>query len=331
MLGISKRVQTHMENKNINIIAHIIRQCDTKAAFLTIKTEDHWQLFGGYSPETIDQTNPILIGSKSGTYNLDIDTSRHIFFKLQTKTEQGIIAEKHLPMKGGYNFRDLGGMESKNKKTIKWGKIFRSDDLQNLLPDDIIYLASIPINAIADLRTQGESKQAPDKLPPSVRRIYPLSITSGNLSPERITSYLGRDDMDTMMMDMNRSFVTEPDCLENFRILFHILQDKTNLPLLYHCSAGKDRAGMATALILFSLGIPEQTIIQDYMLSRKYLAGKYSMIIKKYPQTKPLFTVKPEYLKAGIDQIKKDHKTIDAFLTKTLNVDIHKMQHIYLE
>lgn len=320
-----------MKNRNINKIASIQRDKNTKTAVLKIKTEGPWQIFGGYTPDTIDYSSPIQSGTSTGKYTLDIDTNRHIFFGLRTNSEQGIIAEKHLPMAGGYNFRDLGGIENKNKQTIKWGKLFRSDDLQDLTPEDIFYLSSIPIHAIADLRTLGETKQSPDKLPPSVRRIYPLSITSGNLTPERISSYLGRDDMDKLMIEMNRSFITEPTCIDNFRILFHIMQDKTNLPLLYHCSAGKDRAGMATALILYSLGVPEETIIEDYMLSKKYLADKYAMIIEKYPQIEPLFSVKPEYLKAGIDQIIKSHKTIESFLTKTLKADIDHMQRIYLE
>lgn len=320
-----------MGRKNINKIAHILRNKETKTAVLMIKTRYPWQVFGGYTIDSIDYSVPLLKGDSSGIFNLDIDVGRHLFFEVQVKDRKGIIAEKHLPMTCGYNFRDLGGIEGYNRKTIRWGRIFRSDDLQDLSSEDVLYLGSIPISSIIDLRSQGEIKQSPDKLPTSVRRVFPLSITSGNLSPERIQASLGSDNMDSLMIEMNRLFVTEPVCIENFRIMFRILQDRSNLPLLYHCSAGKDRAGMATALILFSLGVSEKAVIQDYMLSKEYLADKYALIIEKYPKIEPLFSVKPEYIKAGIEQMKKKHKTVENYLINVLNVDIERMRRLYLE
>lgn len=290
-----------------------------------------WVLYGGYTIDSINYSNPILSGDSEGIYNLDIDETRHMFFDLHIKNMKGILAEKHLPMTCGYNFRDLGGIETTDGRTVKWGKLFRSDDLQNLTEEDVAYLGSIPLTSIIDLRAKGEIKQAPDKQPPSVRRAFSLNIAPGNLSPERIQLGISRDDVDELMMEMNCLFVTELTCLDNFREMFRILKDKSNLPLLYHCSAGKDRAGMATALILFSLGVSEKTIIHDYMLSKEYLADKYASIIEKYPKVEPLFTVKPEYLKAGIKQIKKEHGSIESFLVNILNVDIEKMRKLYLD
>lgn len=296
-----------------------------------LEASSPWALYAGYTVDSIDFTKPLLTGDSGGIYNLPIDESRHMFFELHAEGMKGILAEKHLPMTGGYNFRDLGGIESQDRRTVKWGKLFRSDDLQNLTIEDIAYLSSIPVVSIIDLRAKGEIKEAPDKRPFSLRKSYSLSITPGNLSPDRVQAGISRDDVDELMIEMNTLFVSDSLCLESFREMFRILKDRSNLPLLYHCSAGKDRAGMATALILFSLGVSEKVVIHDYMLSKEYLADKYASVIEKYPKIEPLFTVRPEYLRAGINQIKRDHGTIEAFLINVLNVDIEKMRRLYLD
>lgn len=320
-----------MGKGNVNNIARIVRNRENKSAVLMLKTMQPWVLYGGYTVDTIDFSIPILSGETGGIYNLNVDESRHMFFELHTRNIKGILAEKHLPMTKGYNFRDLGGIAAQDGRTVKWGKLFRSDDLQNLTEEDVAYLGSIPLISIIDLRAKGEIKQAPDKRPLSVRREYSLSIAPGNLSAERIQTGISRDDVDQLMIEMNCLFVTELTCLDNFREMFRLLKDKANLPLLYHCSAGKDRAGMATALILFSLGVSEKVVIHDYLLSKEYLADKYASIIEKYPKVEPLFTVKPQYLKSGINQIKKDHGSIEAFLVNVLNVDIERMRKLYLD
>jgi len=320
-----------MERRNINRIARIVRNRENKSAVLMLSLKARWELYAGYTIDTINYSNPILSGNSDGIFNLNIDETKHLFFDLHIKNSRGILAEKHLPMAGGYNFRDLGGIETMDGRTVKWGKLFRSDDLQNLTEDDVAYLSSIPITSIIDLRAKGEVKQAPDKQPSSVRRTYSLGIAPGNLSPERIQAGISRDDVDELMEEMNCLFITELTCLDNFREMFRLLKDESNLPLLYHCSAGKDRAGMATALILFSLGVSEKVIIHDYMLSKEYLADKYASIIEKYPKVEPLFTVKPEYLKAGIKQIKKEHGSVESFLVNILNADIEKLRKLYLD
>ena len=87
---------------------------------------------------------------------------------------------------------------------------------------------------------------------------------------------------------------------------------------------------MAAALFLFSLGVDENTIFENYLESNTYLTDKYSKYIADRPNLKPLFEVKVEFLKAGIDQIKKDHESIENYLTKVLKIDIEKMKQIYL-
>ena len=108
------------------------------------------------------------------------------------------------------------------------------------------------------------------------------------------------------------------------------MQDSTRVPLLFHCSAGKDRTGTAAALILYALGVDEAIIMEDYLASNHYLGDKYAKELEQNPGLKPVLTVKREFLQAAIDRIKQDHGSVENFLVKVLHVDIPKFKARYL-
>lgn len=315
-------------SKDVNII----RDKATKSASMQIYTQGEWSIYGGPSIDQINLESPIAQGSNSGTFPIDVPSQARSYFQVVTEHGKAIAADRHLPMTGGYNFRDLGGYRTQEGKYVKWGKIFRSDDLHNLTEDDLQYLAEIPIVSIVDFRSEEECAQLPDRNPSSVKENYKLSISPGNLmsaftlSKENITP----EKIDSLMKEMNILLVTDPDCIDRYKKFFELLQSESDTPLMFHCSAGKDRTGMGAALILSALGVDEHTIMKDYLLSNVYLANKYSKIKAENPNLSSLFEVKSEFLQAGLDRIKKDHGTIEYYLTKVLNVDIVKMREIYL-
>ncbi|MFV0536577.1 MAG: tyrosine-protein phosphatase [Dysgonomonas sp.] len=310
---------------------YIVKDKKTKVTSLNIETEGYWELYAGPSFESIDKTAPILTGNGSGIFPVDVDKSIRVYFELITDKGSLLLAERHLPMVGGYNFRDLGGFRTKEGRYTKWGKLFRADELSNLTEEDLQYLSSIPITSVIDFRAQSEVKRSPDKLPHTVRFTYPIAITPGNLSSEGIQANLLSTNIDTQMKYMNRLLVSDPPCVRAFRIFFAIVQNNLSAPLIFHCSAGKDRTGMAAALVLYSLGVDEQTIMEDYLSSKIYLSDKYDAFIAKYPRAESIFTVKKMFLQAGLNQIKRDHGSVMDYLTKVLKVDIVKMRRLYLE
>jgi protein-tyrosine phosphatase len=311
--------------------ALIIRDKHTKVASFKIETEDDWALYAGNSLDSIDTSKSILSENGSGEFPLNVSTSTRVYFKLISGVTQLFLSERHLPMDGGYNFRDLGGFRTVEGRYTKWGKLFRADELSNLTDGDMEYLVGIPITSVIDFRAMAEARRSPDRLPSTVQFSYPIAITPGNLSSEGIHANLLKANIDAQMKHMNRLLVSDPACVRAYRIFFAIIQNNLSAPLIFHCSAGKDRTGMAAALVLFSLGVDEETIMQDYLSSKIYLSDKYDAFIAKYPRAEPLFTVKPMFLQAGINQIKKDHGTVMSFLTKTLKIDIIKMRRLYLE
>lgn len=312
-------------------MVEILRDKHTKAACLKIDINKPWTIYAGDSIDTIDLTTPILKGKGNGVFPLDVSTSVRSYFRLNIDKQSIILADKHLPMAGGYNFRDMGGFKTLDSRRVKWGKLFRADELSNLTEEDVTYLGSIPITSIIDFRAISETRRSPDRYPSTVRFIHPLSITPGNLSSEGIQANLLKTNINIHMKQMNRLLVSEPACVKSFKAFFTIIQNRLSAPLIFHCSAGKDRTGMAAFLLLVALGVDEEVAKEDYLASKIYLADKYDAFIARYPKAEPLFTVKRQFIHAGISQMKKDNGSIENFLTRKLHVNIDKLRDMYLD
>lgn len=231
-----------------------------------------------------------------------------------------------LPIEGAYNVRDLGGYSAANNKTVKWRKVIRSGDLHLLTDNDLAYLNEIPLRTYIDFRDAQEIALAPDKTPASVINQKLLPISTGDIiSMEAITPELA----ETALVDANRYFVRENQ--ETYKEFFRILMNEEDTPLLFHCSAGKDRTGFGAALFLASLGVDRKLIIDDYLLTNKYLKDKYTDIVAKMPALKPLFEVRKEYILAAFEVIDNEFGGIENYLTNQLDVDLKRMRELYTE
>ena len=314
-------------------VATITMDKDTKEATITLKRDGDWALYMASSVEALDTLQtPLTKGNDTSkdTRQIIIPSPEKRYYQLVTPKEKIILSERQLPMAGGYNFRDLGGFPTPDGRHVKWGKIFRSDDLYHLTEADLHYLSSIPIISVVDFRSPNEVAAAPDKLPASVREAYPLSIEPGNVLSLVDFSELNAAQLDSIMTQIYVHLVTEKSFVDRYRTFFKLLQDTTQMPLLFHCSAGKDRTGTAAALILYALGVDEETIMEDYLASNHYLGDKYAGELAKNPHLKAALTVKREFLQAAIDRIKQDHGSVENFLVKELNVNIPKFKELYL-
>lgn len=230
-----------------------------------------------------------------------------------------------LPVKGAYNMRDLGGYPAADRKQVKWRMLLRSDDLNRLTQPDLDYLASLPLRTDIDFRGQSEKTQAPDKMPPTTT-YFPLPLETGDMSDMQ---HFDTSKLPTILQDVYAYIVRSAQ--DTYKEFFRIASDEQNAPLLFHCSAGKDRTGMAAAYLLSALGVDRETVIQDYLLSAEYIKGKYDFIVKRYPQFEPLTTVKREYLEAAFGVIDEEFGGMDQYLTQQLGVDIEKIRKIYTE
>lgn len=235
--------------------------------------------------------------------------------------------ERLLPMEGAYNVRDLGGYEAADGKTVKWRRAIRSGDLNLLTESDLDYLADTRIGVIVDFRGDGEVTAAPDKTPSTWRETRRFPIDAGNVFGLGAIETV--EDGRQVMMAMNRYFVEE--CQEQYKGFFAVLQNEASAPLLFHCSAGKDRAGLASALFLASLGVDRETILADYMLSAEYVKDKYAAAVEQNPAMAPVMTTEPEFLQAAFEVIDEEYGGMESFLEEQLNVDLDKMRQLYTE
>ena len=315
----------------MNDTAFITRNKETKKPMLHVRKAVPWKIYPGKN--TSDPASPpLLAGETSGVYLLPTDRLAHTCFTFLTPEETLILAESHLPMTGGYNIRDLGGYRGANGRRVSWGHFFRADDMNHLSDEDLAYLGSIPIITVFDFRTHREVETAPDRLPPSVKKVVHRPLAPGNVSPGEIQNgkFSIYDDTDAFMHVVYRELISDTGINAVYREFFSLIQEKDDLPILFHCTAGKDRTGMAAAFLLFALGVDRDSIIGDYMASNTFLAGKYAVLTKNNPQLATIYSVKPDYLITGIETMEKTQGTVENYLSHVLDVDIDAIRSKYL-
>ena len=237
--------------------------------------------------------------------------------------------ERYIDLDGGFNTRDLGGYKTVDGKVVKKHLLYRSDDLSTLTPKGIEQAEKLRLKTIIDFRTEKEAKTATSLMHSKVENVRHLPIGFGNLTELAGLSFVADKDYEQFMIDGNRWFISNAQ--NQYREFFEILSDPSNAPVLYHCTAGKDRTGFATALLLSALGVDRETIYEDYLLSAIYLKPKYAHMLEDNPAIAPLITVKKSYLEAAFDEIEKNYASVENYLVQVLNVDIQKMKALYTE
>lgn len=246
--------------------------------------------------------------------------------KSTSLTNKSENTSRLLPLQGAYNVRDLGGYPTAQGTQVKWRKVFRSGDLHNLTDSDLTDLNQIPIKTYIDFRDIEEVSIAPDKMPHSLKHKFELPISAGNILDMDKTA---TEQAPTLLVDMNRVFVR--DCQQTYKDFFQILQKDPYPPLLFHCSAGKDRTGFGAALLLSAFGVDRALIMHDYLLSNRYLVGKYDDAVAANPVLAPLVAAEAVYLQAAFDEIDHEFGGMEKYLTENLDVDIDKVRSIYTE
>lgn len=246
---------------------------------------------------------------------------------LFTGTVQAQRENHLLPLEGAVNVRDLGGYQTRQGTMVKRGLVFRGAELSALTPADIGRLEKLPLKTIVDFRAEDERAERPDKIPATVANVVYLPVKQseiGALAREDATDKIAHD----TMMTINRRLVSEQATYTKF---FQLLADEKNVPLLFHCSGGKDRTGLGGALFLSALGVDRETVIQDYLLSAEYLRERFAPLIAKFPQMANALTVKREYIEAAFEEIDTGYGGMESYLTRQLGVDLTLMRGLYTE
>ncbi len=181
------------------------------------------------------------------------------------------MTTRAVPLQGGINFRDLGGYQNRQGRSVVWRRLFRSGHLALLTDEDLVQLEQFGVTEVHDFRRREEQERNPSK-PISARFVADYQMYVGSLS--LFWQYLNSGEL-TAATAHELVVSSYRDCIDDvipaYRKLFRHLLANRDHASLFHCSAGKDRTGMAAALILSALDVPRQIIIEDYLLTQTHL------------------------------------------------------------
>jgi protein-tyrosine phosphatase len=256
-----------------------------------------------------------------------------------------------IELEGARNFRDIGGYETADGRTVKWGQVYRSDKLSDLTQADYKVLDDIDLETIVDFRSDAERADAQTKWGnDDDPDILNLSIGdnaadwSSTLSRQLRSGNFTKDEITATFIDMYRAIPI--DAAGQYKIMFERLADGYNRPLLMHCTAGKDRTGVGTALILSALGVPRTTIMDDFLLTNEVADVDRALyfVARGFgeragheidPESlRPLVGVDAAYLETTFETIESEYGSVNAYLTEALGVtpDIRtQLQNALLE
>jgi protein-tyrosine phosphatase len=250
--------------------------------------------------------------------------------------------ERVIHLKGTTNTRDIGGYPTADHRTLRWRQIIRSENLSRLTASDFQQLEQMGVKTVVDLRTEREHEQSPTvwqgEHPP---RFYHLPIGDAhndwfNAQRKMIKGnrFTEKESLEHMV-EGYRMIVEEGP--SSFRQLMDLVLDQSNWPILIHCNAGKDRAGVAAALIMEALGVDRQTIMDDFLLTNEVGRSEEKAIVLSKERKKagsgrsfgkgpspdawfPIVGVRPEMLEAFYASVDEKYGSMDAFLLE-LGVD----------
>ncbi len=247
-------------------------------------------------------------------------------------------AEKVIQIKKVTNFRTVGNMKNVDGRTLKEGKFYRSAHLHKLKKKSFEELEKLGIKEIIDLRNSKEIAEKPDQLPSAVNyKKYSAFEDEGDQLAQAkklvLKGKVNASDADKRMISFYREYVTEnPEMIK--KMITEILESKD--PILYHCTAGKDRTGITTALLLTILKFDKETIYNEYLLSNNYrkelvqkrlrLANTLHFLYSKMDLKvlEKLSWVEKRYLDAAFEEIDKKYGSADTYIQQALGISDSK-------
>ncbi len=249
------------------------------------------------------------------------------------------------------NFRDFGGYKTQDGSMIKRGLLYRCARLSNASDNDLKKISSLGIKTIIDLRTNKERSEHPDRIPDDsdIKSIHiPIKAKMHNESGfihQLLSLIFGKArkmNFDQVLQEVYREYVTgfRPE----FSRILRLAADSAYLPLLIHCTGGKDRTGFASSLIQLMLGVPLKLVMHDYLLTNGTLGEMkdrfrkrlrvFSLFGVTIEKLLPLFEARTQYLEAALDQIRNDFGSVDDYARQGLNFsdeDKMKLKNLLLE
>lgn len=259
-----------------------------------------------------------------------------------TSSASAVRAERErvLSFQGGCNFRDIGGYRTQHGSSTRWGKVYRAGVLTYFTEEDHAPLTNLQVRAICDLRRADEREREPTRWPHA--NVNGLSWDDGEVTPTIRRLSANRPQTAEGMFDTMVALYRSLPAWMATRIggMFSAIA-QGDVPLIVHCAAGKDRTGVAVAVLLRSLGVPEQTVIEDYLLTNtsgnfeEFIRSRYQAQLGVGDSHSPLLSMPEEmrhvlfsadaaFLEAAFEEIGE----VEGYLTRTAGVSAQTLDRV---
>lgn len=267
-----------------------------------------------------------------------------------------------LPIPGMYNFRDLGGYPAKDGKHIAWGLLYRGDHLHNLLEEGAAYLESLHLHSIVDFRGAKECEEYPNKVSDPETKQYhfvpdgQIAAYAGSLQNNELHGHEQQvvnakekiktdpDFASKSMIKQQIEFVQKEGSQKAYESMLKLMADETSAPLYFHCKGGKDRTGYGAMLLLSLLGVDDDVILYDYLLTNRAREKKNQRYLANFRRLAggdeavaqymfSLFDTRAEYLQAAMQEIKNGYGDVETYVKEVLHItqeEIDQLRKLYL-
>jgi len=247
--------------------------------------------------------------------------------------------ERLIALEGALNWRDLGGYRTADGRVTKWDCIYRSDGLDQLTDADLDVISELGVKLVIDFRVDREVDENPSRLAdhPDLR-CQRLPIGGDEVEGRSILEVIRAGELRTYTVEEMAG--TYERLLEEFapvfgEVLTHAA-DPDNHPMVFHCTAGKDRTGLMAMLLLGVLGVSDEDIVVDYELTTQYRSNRRLEILGPEIEkaggdletVRPYLTAFAPVMVATIERLHRDHGSIEEFLLAKAGVDSHTLSRL---
>lgn len=318
------------------------------------------QLMVGKSPEEVTQ---VLAESSSASFTFELKKEQGpYYYQIAGAVNSPIFGERLLPLTGAINVRDMGGYRTKDGQQVKWGLLYRGDQLSQLTEADIAYLERINFHSIIDFRNDQERELNPNYSFASIKNYYKCdpnstvseaagavvsfeeenklivkNLENGAVPPEELNG-------SGIIFHKNyREFVTSEHAKESFREMLKALLKEENLPAFMHCRGGKDRTGFGAALILAVIGVEREEIIKDYLITQDVREERTKFKMAQYAKytdnqdvldyLEAMIDTRRDYLESSFAAIDETYDSVEDYVKTALGItseEIQALKKLYL-
>lgn len=244
------------------------------------------------------------------------------------------------PLAAVPNLRDAGGLPAAGGARVRSGLVYRSGQLDRLDDGALEQFAGLGVATVVDLRTDAERTAGPDRLPAGVELVVanvlgdhgsaiPAQLPKLIRSPADVERAVADGVVRRLFEQTYREFVTLPSARAAYALLFRRIADAEEGagPLLFHCTAGKDRTGWAAATLQLLLGVEEEAVLDDFLRSDELSLRGFRRLIDAFaaaggnPEAlRPILGVEAAYLQAGVARLREVHGTVEAWFADGLGL-----------